>query len=85
MLFSYVRFSTADQKLDLQNDAPTKAGCERISSHIVRKSKVITPDSLDGQRPPCPQSSPSRSFPSRGEAASSHRLGERQGLPRLDR
>ena len=27
---SETRVSTADQKLDLQNDALTKAGCERI-------------------------------------------------------
>jgi hypothetical protein len=30
MLIGYGRVSTADQKFDLQNDAPTKAGCERI-------------------------------------------------------
>ncbi len=30
MLIGYARVSTGDQKLDLQNDAPTKTGCERI-------------------------------------------------------
>jgi hypothetical protein len=30
MLIGYARVSTADQKFDLQDDALTKAGCERI-------------------------------------------------------
>jgi DNA invertase Pin-like site-specific DNA recombinase len=30
MLVGYARVSTLDQKLDLQRDALTKAGCERL-------------------------------------------------------
>jgi len=35
MLIGYARVPTVDQKLDLQNDALTKAGCERIFTDTV--------------------------------------------------
>jgi DNA invertase Pin-like site-specific DNA recombinase len=35
MLIGYARVSTADQRLDLQNDARTKAGCQRILTDTV--------------------------------------------------
>ena len=30
MLIGYTRISTADQKLDMQRDAPTRAGSDKI-------------------------------------------------------
>ncbi len=39
MVIGYARVSTADQNLDLQSDAFTKAGCEKIFSDIVSGSK----------------------------------------------
>ena len=39
MLVGYARISTADQNLDLQKDALTKAGCERIYTDVAGGAK----------------------------------------------
>lgn len=40
MLVGYARVSTQDQNLELQNDALTKAGCERIFTEVVGGSRT---------------------------------------------
>ena len=53
MFIGYARVSTADQKLDLQNDALTKVGCERIftdtaggaSAERVGLARIFHPNS----------------------------------------
>ena len=39
MLVGYARVSTQDQNLDLQRDALTKAGCERVFTDVMSGSK----------------------------------------------
>ncbi len=55
MLVGYARVSTLDQNLDLQRDALTKAGCERLFVQIARilkinELKVITDDIVEAAR-----------------------------------
>jgi DNA invertase Pin-like site-specific DNA recombinase len=40
MLVGYARVSTQDQNLELQNDALTKAGCDRILTEVVGGSRT---------------------------------------------
>jgi DNA invertase Pin-like site-specific DNA recombinase len=40
MLVGYARVSTADQTLDLQRDALTKAGCSKIFTHTAFGVKI---------------------------------------------
>jgi DNA invertase Pin-like site-specific DNA recombinase len=43
MLIGYVRVSTDDQNLDLQKDALTRAGCERILEDRLSSTKAERP------------------------------------------
>ena len=40
MLIGYVRVSTSDQNLDLQLDALTQVGCDKIYKNIASGAKV---------------------------------------------
>lgn len=40
MLVGYARVSTQDQNLELQNDALTKAGCDRILTEVIGGSRT---------------------------------------------
>ena len=44
MLIGYARVSTQDQNLDLQSDALTKAGCERIFNDKISGSRTERPE-----------------------------------------
>ena len=53
MLIGYARVSTPDQKIDLQVDALTKAGCERIFSETAsgaKSDRVKLSEALDFAR-----------------------------------
>lgn len=44
MLIGYARVSTSEQKLDMQNDALEKAGCEQIYSDISSGARIERPE-----------------------------------------
>ena len=43
MLIGYARVSTQDQNLDLQREALTKAGCQKIFEDTIRGSRAERP------------------------------------------
>lgn len=54
MIVGYARISTTDQKLDLQTDALTKAGCEKIFSDCItglKNDRVGLAEAINFVRP----------------------------------
>jgi DNA invertase Pin-like site-specific DNA recombinase len=40
VIFGYARVSTADQKLDLQSDAPAQLGCHRVFENCASGART---------------------------------------------
>jgi DNA invertase Pin-like site-specific DNA recombinase len=47
MNIGYARVSTLDQNLSLQQDALTKAGCERIAHEFMSAIRAVDGDCFD--------------------------------------
>ena len=44
MIYGYARVSTGDQTTDLQQDAPVRAGCDRIFTDVASDAKAHRPE-----------------------------------------